>query len=258
MAASEREQALATAAAAEAAKRVESARKASIALFYEGQKLEQQRQYDAADEKYREALATDKNNKQAAAALGRSERYGKAKATGLAAIKANDRERALIALDDARSIHSARFLAEGLDKAIGDNTRGRAAPPPAPTPSAPKPTPSAPKPAPTADESAIAAVLGTLAKALSTETNKSRDLNMVRQIWPSAGGDVFGKHEAQTYRFSDLVFLSPPGDKASVDCFRVSVLAVGSTGKTTVASDPVRIELQKAKGTWRVMSIVLR
>ena len=54
----------------------------------------------------------------------RSERYGKAKATGLAAIKANDRERALIALGDARSIHSARFLAEGLDKAIGDNTPG--------------------------------------------------------------------------------------------------------------------------------------
>lgn len=257
LAASEREQALATAKAAET-KRLEVARTASIALFSEGQKLEQQRQYDRADEKYREAFGADKNNEKAADAFARGERYRKAKAAGLAAVKANDREAALRAFGDARSINSARFLADGLDKAIGDNTRGRAAPPPAPAPSAPAPTPSAPPPAPTADQSAIATVLGALAKALSTETNKSRDLNMVRQIWPSAGGDVFGNRESQTYRFSDLVFLSPPGDKVSVDCYRVSVLAVGSTGKTTVARDPVRIELQKAKGTWRVMSIVER
>ena len=256
LAAAERDQAQATAAAAEA-RRVESARKASIALFTEGQKLEQQGRYDAADEKYREALATDKNNKQAAAAFGRSERYAKAKATGLAAVKANDRERALIALGDARSIHSARFLADGLDKAIGDNTRGRAAPPPAPTPSTPAPTPSAPAPALTADQSAIAAVLGALAKALSTETNKSRDVSLVRQVWPRASGDVFGDNESQEYVFGKPVFVELTADSASVDCSRGRSMRSRS-GATNGGFDNVRIELRKSNGRWQVMSIVER
>ena len=248
LSASERDQKLATAAAAET-KRLETSRKASIALFNEGQKLEQQRQFEAADEKYRAAFAADKNNEEAAAAFARGERYRKAKAAGLAAVKANDREGALRAFDDARKINSARSLADGLDKTIEDFTRGRGAPP-----STPPPMPAAP----TADNSAIEAVLGSLARALSTETNKSRDLKVVRQFWSSADDGVFGDNESQTYILGKPVFVQLTGDRASVDCSRARQVTPRSTGKTTVQYDSVRIELRKANGRWQVMSIAER
>ena len=260
LAASERDKALATAAAAEATKRAESARKASIALFNQGQKLEQQRQYDTADAKYREALAADKNNKQAAAAFARGERYRKAKAAGLAAVKANNRDDALRELGSARSIDSARFLAEGLDKPIEDITRGRVTPPStlAPTPTQ-KPTPtSTPTPTLTNDQSAIEAVLGALARALSTDSNKSRDLKVVRQVWPTAADGVFSDIESQTYLLGKPVFAELTANTASVDCSRRRLMALRSAGKTNYAIDDVRIELRKANGRWQVTSIVQR
>ena len=143
------------------------------------------------------------------------------------------------------------------------------APPPTPSPTpAPAPTrtpaavgtpspPATPTPTPTFtdDKSAITYLLRELSNALSTDTNRSRNVNAVRRLWPNAGGDIFADSESQAYLLRNPVFVTLTADRASVDCDRVRSITSRATGKTSVPYDNVRIELRKTKGTWQVDTI---